>query len=115
MVRKSGTLEKVKRFDPIGGKGELESIALLQPDDFKGKGRMFAHNFLKPGSSIGLHTHTGDFEIYYILNGEGIFVDNGKDVQVSKGDVLITYDGENHALKNTGNVDIEFLACIIFS
>jgi len=115
MVKKFDSLERIKRVDPIGGKGELESIHLLTPEEFKGKGRMFAHNYLKPGSSIGLHTHNKDFEIYYILNGEGIFVDNGKETKVSKGDVLITYDGESHALKNTGDVDIEFLACIIFS
>ncbi|AEE14015.1 Cupin 2 conserved barrel domain protein [Thermodesulfobium narugense DSM 14796] len=115
MVKKFDTLERVKRLDPIGGKGELESIALLSLEEFKGKGRMFAHNFLKPGSTIGLHTHKGDFEIYYILNGEGIFVDNDKEVQVSKGDVLITYDGESHSLKNTGDKDIEFLACIIYT
>jgi mannose-6-phosphate isomerase-like protein (cupin superfamily) len=100
-----------KRF---GGKGEVASTRLLELDQFQGKGRLFAHNKIKPNSSIGLHQHNGDFEVFYILSGEGIADDNGSKTPIKAGDVLLTGNGESHSLENTGKVDLEYIALILF-
>ncbi|KGK86248.1 cupin [Desulfosporosinus sp. HMP52] len=99
-----------------GGKGEIQMTHFLETekDEFKGKGRLFAKNVLKPGTSIGLHEHVGDFETYVILSGEGMVDDNGEQKSVKPGDVIITKNGEKHSIENTGTVDLEVMALILF-
>lgn len=99
-----------------GGKGVIQMTHFLEveKDEFKGKGRLFAKNVLKPGTSIGLHEHVGDSETYVILSGEGLVNDNGDQKLVKPGDVIITRSGEKHSLENTGRFDLEVLALILF-
>jgi len=115
----------IKRFEDLrkdsvsnfrGGKGEIQITHFLETekDEFRAKGRLFAKNVLKPGTSIGLHEHVGDFETYFILSGEGLVNDNGEPKSVKPGDVIITRNGENHSIENTGTVDLEFIALILF-
>ena len=101
-----------KRF---GGKGEVAITRILEVDQFQGKGRLFAHNKIKPNSSIGLHQHNGDFEVFYILKGEGIVDDNGSKAPVKAGDVILTGNGESHGLENTGRSDLEYIALILYT
>lgn len=101
-----------KRF---GGVGELEIVKLNDEKQLQGKGRLFAHNTLRPGASLGLHTHNGDVETYYILKGEGIINDNGNRQPVKAGDVIFTDNGEQHSLENTGPGNLEFIALVIYA
>lgn len=99
-----------------GGKGEMQITHFLEVEkhEFKGKGRLFAKNVLKPGASVGLHEHVGDFETYVILSGEGLVNDNGEQKFVKPGDVIITSNGEKHSIENIGTFDLEILALILF-
>ena len=82
---------------------------------FCGKGRLFAHYVIFPGSSIGFHQHHGDFETYYILKGEGVINDNGVKTPVKAGDVIYTADGQSHGLENTGTENLEVIALVLFA
>ena len=62
---------------------------------------------------MGYHQHVGDFEIYYIVKGEGQYNDNGTIVPAKVGDVFRCADGEFHAIQNTGDEDLEFIALIV--
>lgn len=99
-----------------GGKGDIQMTHFLEveKDEFHAKGRLFAKNVLKPGTSIGLHEHVGDSETYVILSGEGLVNDNGDQKMVKPGDVIITKNGEKHSIENTGTVDLEIIALILF-
>jgi len=99
-----------------GGKGEIQITHFLEVDknEFNAKGRLFAKNVLKPGTSVGLHEHVGDSETYVILSGEGLVNDNGDQKFVKPGDVIITRNGEKHSIENTGTSDLEVLALILF-
>jgi mannose-6-phosphate isomerase-like protein (cupin superfamily) len=97
-----------------GGKGTAQVIHLLEKDRFHNKGRLFAHNILKPGTSIGYHKHEGDFEGYYFLKGEGTFNDNGEKYTVRAGDFTLTEAGGSHGIENTGSGDLEFIALVLF-
>ena len=59
-----------------------------------GVGRLFCKSALPPGSSIGVHKHTGEHEIYFILSGKGCANDNGTWVEVGPGDVQHCLDGQ---------------------
>jgi len=115
MIRHKTQIPPLIRERFFGGEGSLHSVPLLTGDEFHGKGRTFAVNTLKSGHSIGVHTHKGDFEVYYILKGEGVFHDNGVDVRVKAGDVAYTWDGQCHGMINDGAEDMEILALVLFT
>jgi mannose-6-phosphate isomerase-like protein (cupin superfamily) len=114
MVRKGAEMRSETRAEMGGGKGSVDVIQIMERDEFRGKGRLFARNILKPGTSIGYHKHVGDFEVYFIARGEGIFNDNGTLVPVSAGDVGIIKNGQSHAIENTGKEEMEVIALVLF-
>lgn len=114
MVRKGSEMRSEKRIEMGGGKGIVEVIHLMEREEFHNKGRLFARNILKPGTSIGMHAHVGDFEAYFVVSGEGIFNDNGELLPIKAGDVGIIGEGESHAIENTGTDDLEIVALVLF-
>ena len=52
-------------------------------------------------------------ETYFILAGQGDYDDNGTVRPVKAGDVTYTPDNHGHALTNTGDTDLVFMALII--
>ncbi|MCB8814852.1 cupin domain-containing protein [Desulfosporosinus shakirovi] len=116
MIKHSKDLRTDRVSNFRGGKGEIQMTHFLETEknEFNAKGRLFAKNVLKPGTSIGFHEHVGDTETYVILSGEGLVNDNGDQKPVKPGDVIITKDGESHSIENTGTVDLEVMALILF-
>jgi quercetin dioxygenase-like cupin family protein len=115
MIRHLKDIVPETREKAMGGKGSMEVRNLLQGDEFSGKGRLCGRNTLKTGCSVGPHTHKGDFEVYHILQGEGVYNDNGREVIVRPGDTAYAWDGESHALENRSEEDLVFLALILFT
>ena len=113
MIRRQTELSKVEA-ELFGGPGKLHSDILLSKEEFFGKGRLFNHCILHPGEGIGAHPHNGEFEVYYILKGEGLYNDNGTEQTVRAGDLTICPSGQSHGFKNTGSEDLEFIALILF-
>ncbi|MGI5976786.1 MAG: cupin domain-containing protein [Candidatus Limivicinus sp.] len=113
-VRTENDVE-VSKKKMFGGDGEAEMHRLLSGDgEMYGKGRVFNHLILAPGSEIGWHVHKGDGETYYILKGRGEYNDNGKVVTVKPGDVTFVGDGEGHSLKCIGDEPLEAIALILY-
>jgi mannose-6-phosphate isomerase-like protein (cupin superfamily) len=115
LIKLAETLQTTIVENRFGGHGEIKVKPLLTADEFCGKGRLFAHNVIPPGSSIGFHKHAGDFETYYILKGSGVVDDNGVKTAVKAGDLLYTPAGESHSIENTGTQDLELIALILFA
>lgn len=97
----------------LGGKGELEIFHILDKEDAYGAGRLFAVNTLRPGSSIGYHKHSGEYEIYFILSGRAEIVEDGQRYVLDPGDMMQCKDGSSHSIENIGSTDLEFLALIL--
>jgi len=67
---------------------------------------------LHAGSTIGLHPHEGDEEIYYIISGKGEMVVDGEIRPVKSGDTVLTKSGSRHGLNNTSDEDLKiFVVC----
>jgi mannose-6-phosphate isomerase-like protein (cupin superfamily) len=68
---------------------------------------------LQPGTSIGLHKHDANEDVYVIVSGKGVFTDSaGKESAVAAGDITIARKGESHALKNNGTEPLVVLDVI---
>lgn len=93
-----------------GGDGYILRDLLLQGDQLHGKLTYASTITLEPGCSIGVHTHTGDSEMYFIYDGSGTYTDGDETYPVQAGDVLFCRDGETHGIANTGSEDLRFVA-----
>jgi mannose-6-phosphate isomerase-like protein (cupin superfamily) len=59
-------------------------------------------NGFEPDQSHALHAHVGMDKMYYVLNGEGVFVLDGRELPMQAGDLLVAPDGVPHGVRNTG-------------
>ena len=115
MIKKAADLQVESFQNRFGGEGEVRMKKLLAPAEFCGKGRLFAHNVILPGSSIGFHQHNGDFETYYILKGKALVNDNGTERVLVPGDMTFCKDGDFHSIENIGDCDLEYVAVILYN
>ena len=113
MIVKVEGLEATTMEKARGGKGSALRLAYEAACGFKGEVTNFAMMSLQPNSSIGMHQHQGDMEIYLILDGKAKTIDNGQEMEVVSGDMMITKDGEEHCLVNDSDTPLTFLAVII--
>ncbi len=94
-----------------GGSGKFAVRTLLE-EEFQSNLAYVRELVLKPNSSIGIHEHQGDEEIYYIVSGQGLMTVDNEKRNVKPGDVILTKSGSSHGLLNEGNEDLKiFVAC----
>jgi len=67
---------------------------------------------LEPGASIGEHPHGQDDEVYIVVNGNGVYSENGVDFDIEEGAVLLLRRGNSHGMRNTGTVPLVFYAVV---
>lgn len=92
-------LEPIIREHANGGKGRLIIQPILSDAELGNKCRLYARVTIPVGSSMGLHTHSGD----------------GETREVGPGDATFCADGHNHAIENIGDTDLVLMALIIYS
>lgn len=111
---KNKTQQKIEvRENMRGGEGKVAIRHHLNRDEINAKCRLCAELLLSPGAGIGLHEHVGEDEIFIIQQGKAVVSDEGKEVKVEAGDVILTGKGASHSIKNTGNVDLVVTAVIM--
>ena len=114
MIRRNNEMREELIQGLKEGKGIIKLFHMLEKEELSGKGRLCAKEIIEPGNSIGYHKHEGDFELYYVLEGEGIVNDNGVESAVRKGDVVLTGNGKYHSIRNAGTKSLELIAIILF-
>jgi quercetin dioxygenase-like cupin family protein len=60
-------------------------------------------NGFEPGQSHALHAHVGMDKLYYVLEGDGVFLLDGSELPMAAGDLLVAPDGVPHGVRNTGH------------
>lgn len=112
MIKKANEMKQEVRAAMRGGTGEAAFTYLMDSGEVPHT-RLFSTITLQAGSSIGEHSHSGEVEYYWILQGEGIVTEADGETLVTKGDLVITGGGAAHAIRNEGSEDLIFLALII--
>ena len=67
---------------------------------------------LEAGASIGLHTHDGNSEIVFILEGKGKMLCDGVYEELSAGSCTYCPMGHEHSLINDSDGDLVFFAVV---
>jgi quercetin dioxygenase-like cupin family protein len=65
---------------------------------------------IAPRAQIGLHTHEGSAETFYVLSGEGLICTEGKMQPCYPGMCIHAKSGVVHGVKNTGEGELRLLA-----
>lgn len=114
MIRRSKdyTVEVIEGLK--GGKGHVTVVNFFEMEDFLGKGRLYGKSIIKPGNSIGYHTHEGDQEAYFILKGKALYNDNGVETTLEPGDLAICREGDSHSIEAAGEEDLEYIMLILY-
>jgi len=115
MITRKDDLRKLIKTEMMGGKGDIYISQFLKEEDACGMGRMFAEFTIKPGNSIGYHTHHGEFENFYILDGTAKLTQNGEESILNPGDAALCKDGDSHSIENCGDKDLRLIAVILFT
>ena len=84
-----------------------------------GKSTLFASprllvglNAFEPGQEHKLHAHAGMDKVYSVVEGEGLFLLDGRELPMRTGDVLVAPEGVPHGVRNTGRERLLVLAIL---
>ena len=100
MIKSAADMRTELRERMRGGEGTVQIRHVFEQTELKGKCRLFALITLEPNSSIGLHAHESEEEVYYILQGRAKVVDDGEERELKPGDGS-DYDGRSYSIANT--------------
>ena len=91
------------------GKGVVKNITLFNSGDFATVSGFLNACIIPPGSTIGLHQHGNDEELYFILEGTGQMTVDGELRRVGPGDVIFNQPHGTHGLENDSTSDLRIL------
>jgi mannose-6-phosphate isomerase-like protein (cupin superfamily) len=91
------------KLQPIHeGKGLGHNARVFDKSDFDTSLSFINYTVMEPGSSIGVHPHGENEEVYVVLAGSGIMTVNDETRPVVPGDIILNKPGWQHGLENTG-------------
>lgn len=112
MVRDTKTGKRIEC--PRNGCGVMSLHPIMDRNELGGKVTLFARVVLEPKSEIGFHQHIGETEAYYVISGEGYFLDSdGTAKRVQAGDICTIREGESHGMRNTGTEQMKLIALVL--
>lgn len=69
-------------------------------------------NAFEPGQSHALHAHAGMDKLYHVLEGDGLFLLEGRELPMTAGDLLVAPEGVPHGVRNSGTTRLVVLAVL---
>jgi mannose-6-phosphate isomerase-like protein (cupin superfamily) len=69
-------------------------------------------NAFEPGQSHALHAHSGMDKLYFVVDGEGVFLLADRELPMRAGELLVAPEGVPHGVRNTGKSRLLVLAVL---
>jgi len=95
-----------------------EALAVYSPQKM-GKSTIFESprllvglNAFEPGQEHALHAHAGQDKVYHVIEGEGLFLLEGRELKMRPGDLLVAPEGVPHGVRNSGKGRLLVLAVL---
>lgn len=79
---------------------------------FESERLMVGLNCFEPGQEHALHAHGGLDKVYHVLAGSGLFLLEGREVEMEPGVMLVAPEGVSHGIRNTGGERLVVLAIL---
>ncbi len=112
MYKKIEELKTQTKLNSLG-KEKMFKTNLADFEKWNPLARLYSLIQVKPGEEVDYHMHVGEGEAFFFLSGNGIYNDNGTEVEIEPGMVTLTPSGEGHSVKNTGDSILSFIALIL--
>ena len=104
----------------------MERLHVIRPEDHAaynrekmGKSTLFSSprmlvglNAFEPGQEHPLHSHAGMDKVYHVLEGEGFFLLQDRELSMRAGEMLVAPEGVPHGIRNTGAERLLVLAIL---
>lgn len=93
-------------------------FAIWRPDAmgkstlFQSSNLLLGLNAFEPGQAHKLHAHAGMDKVYVVVDGEGLFLLEGRELPMKAGDVLVAPDGVPHGVSNTSGARLLVMAIL---
>ena len=114
MILKNAEYPRSEDVRKHGGQGVFMVETILTWAQLNQAGRLFARGTLAPGDSVGMHTHLGDLELCYFLQGRGLVREPDGETEVGPGDSNLVLPGQAHEVVNIGQEPLTYLAVVLF-
>ena len=69
-------------------------------------------NAFEPGQEHALHAHAGMDKVYQVIEGEGVFLLEDRELPMRAGDLLVAPEGVPHGVRNMGTERLLVLAIL---
>ena len=69
-------------------------------------------NAFEPGQLHELHSHEGMDKLYYVLEGDGVCLLDGRQLPMQAGEMMVAPEGIPHGIRNTGTGRLLVLAVL---
>ena len=112
MIRRKEECEVKIKEQMRGGPGQAVQTIFVNKEELLDHARLFGNLHLEPGNGIGYHVHENETEIFYLVDGEAIYNDNGTEMLVKTGDICICKSGEGHSITAKDRA-CDFVALIV--
>ena len=66
----------------------------------------------EPGRQNDMHSHKTETEVMYVLSGHGKALNNGEEIALAPGGMLVAAPGEEHIIINNSSDEVLRLLCI---
>ncbi len=113
MIKRADEMTSTVKVNMRDGDGQVKITNMLEAGEYAGKSRLIATLTLEPGCSIGEHVHENEEEVFYIIEGQAEYYDNGEWVTLYKGDSCVCLGGQKHSIANRSNETLVVAAVIL--
>ena len=69
-------------------------------------------NAFEAGQEHALHAHAGQDKVYQVIEGEGLFLLEGRELAMKTGDLLVAPEGVPHGVRNNSSRRLLVLAIL---
>ena len=69
-------------------------------------------NAFEAGQAHELHSHGGMDKLYYVIEGDGLFLLEGRQLPMRAGDLMVAPEGIPHGIRNSGTDRLLVLAVL---
>lgn len=101
MLRRQQDMELKELVACHGGMGKISSRDVLVDQDSELGVRFMHDDLIEPGATVGEHIHDDGEEIYFVVEGKGTIILDGREYPIEAGDVSLVRRGHSHGLKNS--------------
>ena len=113
MFQSNDQMQHITKSNVRGGSGSPGFCYLFTEAQLGGRAEMMAEITLQPGESVGVHPHTENAEVYYLLEGSAMVSEDGTEHELQPGDAEFCADGHTHSIRNHTDAPIRFFAVVL--